>query len=81
MGGHAAGPEQPGALGLTPPGGRLSQYAVDAMQAMAQARDLKGLHAGAREAGTLVAGKTLARTTAADGLARVRRRPRQPISG
>ena len=81
MGGHAAGPEQPVPLVLTPAGAPLVQYALPGMEAKWQARDLKGLHAGAREAGTLVAGKTLARTTAADGLARVRRRPRQPISG
>ena len=62
-------------VALTPAGDRLVQYAVEAVQAMAQARDdLKGLHAGAREAVTLVAGRTLARTIAADWLARVRRK-------
>lgn len=61
-------------VALTPAGERLVQYAVQAVQAMAQARDdLKGLHSGAREAVTLVAGRTLARTLAADWLARVRR--------
>jgi len=60
---------------LTQAGDRLVQYAVEAVQAMAQARDdLKGLHAGARETVTLVAGRTLARTIAADWLARVRRK-------
>ena len=60
---------------LTPAGDRLIQYAVEAVQAMAQARDdLKGLHAGIRETVTLVAGRTLARTLAADWLARVRRK-------
>lgn len=60
---------------LTPAGERLIQYAVEAVQAMAQARDdLKGLHAGLRETVTLVAGRTLARTIAADWLARVRRK-------
>jgi DNA-binding transcriptional LysR family regulator len=62
-------------VALTPAGDRLVQYAVEAVQAMAQARDdLKGLHAGSRESVTLVAGRTLARTIAADWLARVRRK-------
>lgn len=62
-------------VALTPAGDRLVQYAVEAVQAMAQARDdLKGLHSGSREAVTLVAGRTLARTIAADWLARVKRR-------
>jgi DNA-binding transcriptional LysR family regulator len=62
-------------VALTAAGDRLVQYAVEAVQTMAQARDdLKGLHAGAREAVTLVAGRTLARTIAADWLARVRRK-------
>lgn len=62
-------------VALTPAGERLLQYAVEAVQAMAQARDeLKGLHGGSREAVTLVAGRTLARTLAADWLARVRRK-------
>ena len=60
---------------LTPAGDRLIQYAVEAVQAMAQTRDdLKGLDAGTRETVTLVAGRTLARTIAADWLARVRRK-------
>jgi DNA-binding transcriptional LysR family regulator len=60
---------------LTPAGERLVQYAVEAVQTMAQARDdLKGLGAGSRESVTLVAGRTLARTIAADWLARVRRK-------
>lgn len=62
-------------VALTPAGDRLVQYAVEAVQAMAQARDdLKGLQAGSRETVTLVAGRTLARTLAADWLARVRRK-------
>lgn len=62
-------------VALTPAGDRLVQYAIEAVQAMAQARDdLKGLHTGSREAVTLVAGRTLARTIAADWLARVRRK-------
>ena len=60
---------------LTPAGDRLIQFAVEAVQAIAQTRDdLKGLHAGARETVTLVAGRTLARTIVADWLARVRRK-------
>lgn len=62
-------------VALTPAGDRLVQYAVEAVQAMAQARDdAKGLHTGTREAVTLVAGRTLARTIAADWLARVKRK-------
>jgi DNA-binding transcriptional LysR family regulator len=62
-------------VALTPAGERLLQYALEAVQALAQARDdLKGLHGGSREAVTLVAGRTLARTIAADWLARVRRK-------
>ncbi|VTU27936.1 Quorum-sensing regulator protein D [Variovorax sp. PBS-H4] len=62
-------------VALTPAGDRLVQYAVEAVQAMALARDdLKGLHASARETVTLVAGRTLARTIAADWLARVKRK-------
>lgn len=60
---------------LTAAGDRLLQYAIEAVQAMAQARDdVKGFHAGTRETVTLVAGRTLARTIAADWLARVRRK-------
>lgn len=62
-------------VALTPAGERLVQYAVEAVRSMAQARDdLKGLRSGARESVTLVAGRTLARTLAADWLARVRRK-------
>lgn len=62
-------------VALTPAGERLLQYAIEAVQAMAQARDdLRGLHDGSRETVTLVAGRTLARTLTADWLARVRRK-------
>lgn len=60
---------------LTPAGERLLQYAVEAVQAIAQTRDdLKGLRSGSREAVTLVTGRTLARTIAADWLGRVKRK-------
>ncbi|MBK0394708.1 LysR family transcriptional regulator [Ramlibacter algicola] len=62
-------------VALTPAGDRLVQYAIEAVQAMAQARDdLKGLHSDSREVVTLVAGRTLARTITADWLARVKRK-------
>lgn len=58
---------------LTPAGQGLLAYAQQAVQAMAQARDeLRGL-AGEREAvATMVTGRTLARTIAADWLLRVK---------
>lgn len=60
---------------LTSAGERLVEYAVDAIQALAQTRDdIKGLRMGSRETITLVAGRTLARTIAADWLTRARRR-------
>lgn len=62
-------------VALTPAGERLLEYAVEAVQSMAQARDdLRGLRPDGRESVTLVAGRTLARTIAADWLTGVRRK-------
>ncbi|MEP6789942.1 MAG: LysR substrate-binding domain-containing protein [Ramlibacter sp.] len=58
---------------LTPAGHGLLAYAQQAVQAMAQARDdLRGLSARHEAVITLVTGRTLARTIAADWLLRVK---------
>ncbi len=60
-------------VALTPAGERLLQFAQEAIPGLAQAREeLQGLRPG--DAVTLVTGRTLARTIAADWLARSRRR-------
>lgn len=62
-------------VAFTPAGQRLLRFAQEAVPAMAQLRaDLRGLPAGAEQLVTLVTGRTLARTIAADWLARSRRR-------
>jgi DNA-binding transcriptional LysR family regulator len=61
-------------VALTPAGARLLQFALEAVPGLAQAReDLRGLRGG-DEVVTLVTGRTLARTIAADWLARAQRK-------
>jgi DNA-binding transcriptional LysR family regulator len=62
-------------VALTQAGERLLQFALEAVPGLAQAReDLRGLRGGGEEVVTLVTGRTLARTVAADWLVRAQRK-------